>query len=229
MADASPDPPPSTPARDPPPPPAAPNPSSPLLLHPRREPFEHGLLPIPKLVFTDPIQALLPLKQKLLGRAPPHRAAPAPLAESLQISPDHARLVLDTLASVLHSDADPLVRAKPDEVESVGADVNDLVLFLYIQSYKKLLPRSHRDSAAVADVWPSTSAFDGYLSALSPLQLARSNSRRFTPSQADEEAHQLSYLQKHLANIISLLAEPVEGKEKNHWFLPWKDLSTLDC
>lgn len=32
------------------------------------------------------------------------------------------------------------------------------------------------------------------------------------PSQADDEAHQLSYLQKHLANIISLLAEPVEGE-----------------
>lgn len=31
------------------------------------------------------------------------------------------------------------------------------------------------------------------------------------PSQTDEEAHQLSYLQKHLANILSLLAEPVEG------------------
>lgn len=90
--------------------------------------------------------------------------------------------------------------------------MNDLVLFLYIQSYKKLLPRSHKDSAAVADVWPSTSAFDGYLSALSPLQLARSNSRRFVPSQADEETHQLSYLQKHLANIVSLLAEPVEGE-----------------
>lgn len=43
------------------------------------------------------------------------------------------------------------------------------------------------------------------------LQLVRSNSRRFMPSQADDEAHQLSYLQKHLANIISLLAEPVEG------------------
>lgn len=40
----------------------------------------------------------------------------------------------------------------------------------------------------------------------------RSNSRRFVPSQADEEAHQLSYLQKHLANLISLLAEPVEGE-----------------
>lgn len=40
----------------------------------------------------------------------------------------------------------------------------------------------------------------------------RSNSRRFMPSQVDEEAHQLSYLQKHLANILSLLAEPVEGE-----------------
>ena len=53
----------------------------------------------------------------------------------------------------------------------VGADVYDLILFLYIQSYKRLLPRTHKDSAAVADVWPSTSAFDGYLSALSPLQV----------------------------------------------------------
>lgn len=32
------------------------------------------------------------------------------------------------------------------------------------------------------------------------------------PSQADEEAHQLSYLQKHLGNIISLLADSVEGE-----------------
>lgn len=32
------------------------------------------------------------------------------------------------------------------------------------------------------------------------------------PSQADEEAHQLSYLQKHLGNIVSLLADCVEGE-----------------
>jgi len=32
------------------------------------------------------------------------------------------------------------------------------------------------------------------------------------PSQSDEEAHQLSYLQKHLSNILSLLAEPVDGE-----------------
>uniref|UniRef100_A0A6N2K0I0 Uncharacterized protein n=1 Tax=Salix viminalis TaxID=40686 RepID=A0A6N2K0I0_SALVM len=61
-----------------------------------------------------------------------------------------------------------------------------------------------------------------------------SNSRR--PSQADEEAHQLSYLKKHMANILSLLAEPVEGEgegegegeREREEFCPWKDLSTLD-
>ncbi|KAF4370732.1 hypothetical protein F8388_025111 [Cannabis sativa] len=183
------------------------------LIHPRREPFEHGLLPIPKLIFTDPTQTLIPLKQKLIEQSSPgQRVGSAAISEAFQISIDHARLVLDTLGSILHSDSDPLVKANPDEIDAVGADIHDLVLFLYIQSYKRLLPRTHKDSAAVADVWPSTSAFDGYLSALSPLQLVRSNSRRFVPSQADEEAHQLSYLQKHLANILSLLAEPVEGE-----------------
>ncbi|XP_077227551.1 uncharacterized protein LOC143860666 [Tasmannia lanceolata] len=44
-------------------------------------------------------------------------------------------------------------------------------------------------------------------------EFVHSNSRRFMPSQADEEAHQLSYLQKHLANILALLAEPLEGNE----------------
>ncbi|CAE6076603.1 unnamed protein product [Arabidopsis arenosa] len=198
------------------PPPSAPdpepNPNPNSVIHPRRVSFEHGLLPIQKLVFTDPIQTLAPVKQKLADAASNNRVGSAAIADVLQISGDHARLVLETLGSVLHSESDPLVRAKPEEVDSVGADLRDLILFLYIQSYKKLLPRTHKDSAAVADVWPSTSAFDGYLSALSPIQLVRSNSRRFMPSQADDEAHQLSYLQKHLANIISLLAEPVEGE-----------------
>lgn len=40
----------------------------------------------------------------------------------------------------------------------------------------------------------------------------RSNSRKFMPSQADEEAHQLSYLQKHIDNILSLLADSTEGE-----------------
>ncbi|MBA0848825.1 hypothetical protein Goshw_007645 [Gossypium schwendimanii] len=183
------------------------------ILHPRREPFEHGLLTIQKLIFNDPVQALTPLKQKFASPST-QRVDSAALAELLQISFDHSRLVLETLASVLHSESDPLVTALPDDVDSIGADLRDLILFLYIQSYKRLLPRSHKDSAAVADVWPSMSAFDGYLSALSPLQLVRSNSRRFMPSQADEEAHQLSYLQKHLANILSLLSEHVEGESE---------------
>ena len=143
-----------------------PNPSS--LIHPRREPFEHGLLPIPKLIFPDPTPTLIQLKQQLSTH---NRVNSSLLADSLQISTDHARLILDTLASVLHSDSDPLVKARPDEVDSAGADLRDLILFLYIQSYKKLLPRTHKDAASVADVWPSTSAFDGYLSALSPLQV----------------------------------------------------------
>ncbi|KAH0928351.1 hypothetical protein HID58_014078 [Brassica napus] len=260
------------------PPPSAPDPNPNPLIHPRRVSFEHGLLPIQKLAFTDPIQTLAPIKQKLADAASNNRVGSDAIAEALQISGDHARLVLETLGSVLHSEGDPLVRAKAEEVDSVGADLRDLVLFLYVQSYKKLMPRTHKDSAAVADVWPSTSAFDGYLSALSPIQanvrsnpqlegarilnafrtcfklyvsllcyvvsvlflsnctliwlvlprvlqqslyfdmlffphmLVRSNSRRFMPSQADDEAHQLSYLQKHLANIISLLGEPVEGE-----------------
>ncbi|KAL5791655.1 hypothetical protein ACOSP7_000249 [Xanthoceras sorbifolium] len=196
---------PSTSSREDPDP--TPTPTS--IIHPRRDPFEYGLLPIPKVIFTDPIQSLIPLKQKLLST---QRVNSEIIAESLQISVDHARLILDTLASVLHAESDPLVKVRAEEVDSVGADLRDLMLFLYIQSYKRLLPRTHKDSASVADVWPSTSAFDGYLSALSPLQLVRSNSRRFMPSQADEEVHQLSYLQKHMGNILSLLSEPTEGE-----------------
>ncbi|KAK8705295.1 hypothetical protein V6N13_048899 [Hibiscus sabdariffa] len=196
------------------------------LLRPRRVPFEHGLLPIQKLIFADPVQALSPLKQKLSSSSTLRVDSPA-LADALQISSDHARLILDTLASMLHSESDPLVNARPEDVDSVGADLRDLILFLYIQSYKRLLPRSHKDSASVADVWPSTSAFDGFLSALSPLQLVRSNTRRFMPSQADEEAHQLSYLQKHLANILSLLSEPVEGEGEDSQVLTMEGFEHL--
>ncbi|KAJ0743024.1 putative TBCC domain-containing protein [Helianthus annuus] len=199
----------------PPPPPEQP---PPLDLHPRREPFEHGLIPLQKLIFPDPTQTLTTLRTKLLQnplsttRHHPHRVHPNAVMETLQISPQHTRLLFNTIASVHPSVSDPIVTAKPDEVDSVGVNVYDLILFLYIQSYKRLLPKGHKDSPAIADVWPSNSAFDGFLSALTPLQLARGNVRRSTPSQADEEAHQLSYLHKHLGNIISLLAESVEGQ-----------------
>ncbi|PKA51332.1 hypothetical protein AXF42_Ash002695 [Apostasia shenzhenica] len=174
-----------------------------LLVHPRREPFEYGLLSIPKLIFTDGTVTLSLLKEKLLRRPvpAPHRVDAAALADALQISSSNADVALDTLLSVL-----------PCDPQDSAVDVVDLVLFLYIQSYKKLLPKTHKDSPAVADVWPSTSAFDGYLSALTPLQLKRNNSRRYMPSSADEEAHQLSYLYKHMANIVALLADSFEGK-----------------
>ncbi|XP_077211158.1 uncharacterized protein LOC143846572 [Tasmannia lanceolata] len=176
----------------------------PLLLHTRRQPFEYGLLPIPKLIFSDSTATLTLIKKKLLQSSSSSRINASGISETLQISIEIALLILDTLTSVLPSNSDS---------DSEGANVYDLILFLYIQSYKRLLPRTHKDSAAVADVWPSTSAFDGFLSVLSPLQLVRSNSRRFIPSQADEEAHHLSFLQKHLANILALLAEPVEGND----------------
>ncbi|KVH94712.1 CARP motif-containing protein [Cynara cardunculus var. scolymus] len=206
-----------TPAAAPPPEqPSSPSPPPPVYIHPRREPFEHGLIPLQKLIFTDATQTLTSLRDKLLQHPVasnyPHRIDSAVFSETLQISLEHARLVFDIIASVHPSDSDPLVTAKPDEVDSVGVNVYDLIIFLYIQSYKRLLPKGHKDSAAVADVWPSTSAFDGFLSALTPLQLARSNVRRSMPSQADEEAHQLSYLQKHLGNIISLLADSVDSQ-----------------
>ncbi|KAK1266836.1 hypothetical protein QJS04_geneDACA016326 [Acorus gramineus] len=186
---------------------------SPPLLRPRREPFEHGLLPIPKIIFADGAATLSSVKQKLIS-SDRRRVGSLEISESLGISSDDARLVLESLSAVLPSDSDPLASARTEDVDAVGAHVDDLILFLYIQSYKRLLPRSHKDSASVADVWPSTSAFDGYLSALSPLQLVRSNSRRFMPSQADEEAHQLSYLQKHIANMLALLADPVESNDE---------------
>ncbi|KAL3327134.1 hypothetical protein AABB24_037700, partial [Solanum stoloniferum] len=210
------------------PPPSTPSTAStpPVYIHPRREPFEHGLLPIPKLIFTDGAQTLIPIRDKLLSLSSgsTHRVNFEAIAEAFQISHDHARLVIETIASVLHSDSDPSVTAKTSEI---GVNVFDLMMFLYIQSYKRLLPKGHKDSAAVADVWPSTSAFDGFLSALSPLQLVRSNSRRSMPSQADEEAHQLSYLQKHLGNILSLLAESVEGDGEESLVLSMEKLEHL--
>ncbi|XAR70016.1 hypothetical protein NMG60_11001830 [Bertholletia excelsa] len=184
-------------------------------IRPRREVFEHALIPITKLVFTDGTQTLGRIKDKLVERSiqsPTHRVDALAICEILEISLEHARLVLETIGAVLHSYSDPLVTSMDSEIESVGVNVHDLILFLYVQSYKRLIPRTPKDLASMADVWPSTSAFDGFLSALSPLQLVRSNSRRCMPSQADEEAHHLSYLQKHLASILSLLADSVEAE-----------------
>ncbi|EPS74445.1 hypothetical protein M569_00304, partial [Genlisea aurea] len=180
-------------------------------LHARREPFEHGLLPIPKLIFTDGVQTLSNVKSALLSASSDERVNTEIVSAVLQIPIEHSCILMETLSAVLHDESDPLGRAKtPEEIGGIGANVFDLLVLLYIQSYKRLVPKGHKDSAAVADVWPSTSAFDGFLSALSPLQLVRSNSRKFMPSQTDEEAHQLSYLQKHVGNILALLADTTD-------------------
>ncbi|KAG6399522.1 hypothetical protein SASPL_141003 [Salvia splendens] len=141
-------------------------------LRPRRELFEHGLLPIPKLIFTDGAQALSQLKSALLSSDSDHRVNLDTLARVLQIPIDQSRLIIETISSVSHDESDPLLKAGiSKEIDAIGANVFDLLIFLYIQSYKRLLPKVHRDSAAVADVWPSTSAFDGFLSVLLPLQV----------------------------------------------------------
>lgn len=141
--------------------PNSPPPSTSLLILPRRESFEYGLLPIPNLIFNDGTLTLIPLRDKLLSVSP--RVDARTLAEALQISIGDADLVIETLFSVLPSDL-----GNGDER---GVDVYDLLVFLYVQSYKRLVPRPYKDASAVADVWPSMSAFDGCLSALSPLQV----------------------------------------------------------
>jgi TBCC domain-containing protein 1 len=172
MADEALDQPPdATPSPTPATPPVPATPSPTVLLRPRREAFEHGLLPIPKLIFPEGTlaQTLAQLKEKLAASAPDGRVRAAALAEALQIPQEQAALALATLAAVLPAE-DPALG--DGAVDGSAADIRDMLLFLYIQSYKRLVPRSaHKDSPVVADVWPSTSAFDGYLSALSPIQV----------------------------------------------------------
>ncbi|CAM6049575.1 unnamed protein product [Sphagnum compactum] len=190
-------------------------------LHVRREPFEYGILPLPSLLHNDVVGGLRTLRDKLLQQAPPistcggKRVATAAIAASLELSEAHAHLVLDSLASVLPEEGenvDPLAATPVTEIDSVGADVDDLLLYLYIQSYRRVPSRPHRDAAAVADVWPSTSAIDGFLPSISPLQVT-SIAKRLMPCQAEEEVHQLAYVQKHLPSLLALLAESTEDEE----------------
>lgn len=181
----------------------------------RREPFEYGLLPLPTLIFPDPLTALRELRNKLCSEDnltitlnPDGNASIdcAGIALALDLAEDEAQLVLETLTSVLPDPPRGTHRVTgPSCTEgALTVSFDDLVLFLYVQNYKKPPIRPHKDAAAVADVWPSTSAFDGFFSTLSPLQVK--TGRKSVPSQVDEEAHQLAYLQKHLPALLSLLA-----------------------
>ncbi|KAJ0922151.1 putative TBCC domain-containing protein [Helianthus annuus] len=192
------------------PPPEQPQPL-PLRLHPRREPFEHGLIPLQKLIFTDATQTLTSIRDKYSNLLTHTTEL------TLQLFPKPYRSHRNT--------RDWLLIPLPRFCTRIRIRLllpNRMRWMLL--SYKRLLVKGgHKDSAAVADVWPSTSAFDGFLSALTPLHmyecLVRSNSRRSMPSQSDEEAHQLSYLQKHIGNIISLWLTLWKVKAKNHWFV----------
>ncbi|KAG5032676.1 hypothetical protein JHK82_016251 [Glycine max] len=144
------------------------------MIHPRRESFKHGLLPILRLIFFDLAQTLIPLK-----------------------------LILETFTLILHSDSKPLIVAKLREIDYVDPDI---VLFLYIQSYKSFLLRTHKNSVVVADVWPSIFTFDDYLLlsrcfsdfvdliqkilvlVLNAIQLVSGHNRWGVASHVDEEA-----------------------------------------
>uniref|UniRef100_A0A453DRG8 Uncharacterized protein n=2 Tax=Aegilops tauschii subsp. strangulata TaxID=200361 RepID=A0A453DRG8_AEGTS len=80
-------------------------------------------------------QALAQLKAKLLAPGPGHVGA-AVLAEPLQIPADQAALALRALAAVLPGGDDD-----PTADGAWEADLHDVLLFLYIQSYKRLVPR----------------------------------------------------------------------------------------
>ncbi|CAI5472273.1 unnamed protein product [Closterium sp. Yama58-4] len=132
----------------------------------------------------------------------------------LKLSKDQARLVLDTLASVLPTgseDIDSLSDASPSDAAKIGTDVDLLLLFLFLQRYRRVPNRSSRDAAVLADVWPQgPSPFDSVSpTATSALQIKTSlaTRQRFQTGHAEEEQQQLSFLQKNLPAILQLLAE----------------------
>ena len=157
------------------------SPSNILLV--RREPFEYGLLPLPSLIFSDPVSSLQALRNKVMcsNLAETMNVANITItsqgiAQILDLSDEEAQLVLETLISVrqdskLDNTVLPSSSSPIDEEKHVSFD--DLLLFLYIQNYKKPPIRPHKDAASVADIWPSsTSAFDGSMPSLSPLQVS---------------------------------------------------------
>ena len=177
--------------------------SSSTLLRVRREPFEYGLLPLPMLIFPDPTTALRELRSKFISSdiseeaaaasaeeeeelgqhlpLSPHHIDADGLAHILDLSDEEALLVLETLTSVLPDTPPFSEKGTPSSSSSSSSAgkpapvicLDDLILFLYIQGYKKPPIRPHKAAAAsVAEVWPSTSAFDRLISTLSPLQVS---------------------------------------------------------
>ncbi|GJP51269.1 hypothetical protein CLOM_g10442 [Closterium sp. NIES-68] len=201
-------------------------------LHVRREPFDFGLLPIPAIASYKEAstETLKLLRQRLIdaslnsegpsSTSPTRDGSQEPrvtcdaIESCLKLSKDQARLVLDTLASVLPTgseDIDSLSDASPSDAAKVGTDVDLLLLFLFLQRYRRVPNRSSRDAAVLADVWPQgPSPFDSVSpTATSALQIKTSlaTRQRFQTGHAEEEQQQLSFLQKNLPSILQLLAE----------------------
>ncbi|CAI5486250.1 unnamed protein product [Closterium sp. Naga37s-1] len=201
-------------------------------LHVRREPFDFGLLPIPAIASYKEAstETLKLLRQRLIdaslnsegasttsptrdGSQEPRVTCEA-IESCLKLSKDQARLVLDTLASVLPTgseDIDSLSYASPSDAAKIGTDVDLLLLFLFLQRYRRVPNRSSRDAAVLADVWPQgPSPFDSVSpTATSALQIKTSlaTRQRFQTGHAEEEQQQLSFLQKNLPAVLQLLAE----------------------
>ena len=152
------------------------------LLSVRREPFEYGLLPLPSIIFSDPASSLQALRNKIISLNLAESTSVTNVtitcqgvAQLLDLSDEEAELVLETLVSVRENSKLDRNILSPSSSSCIDLDKQvkfyDLLLFLYIQNYKKPPIRPHKDAALVADVWPSTSAFDGSIPILSPLQV----------------------------------------------------------
>eukprot|EP00850_Spirogloea_muscicola_P006209 SM000029S10504 [mRNA] locus=s29:521449:524493:+ [translate_table: standard] len=80
--------------------------------------------------------------------------------------------------------------------------------------YKRVPHRPYKDPTTTADVWPSVSAFDAFaLIPSSPLTIRTSARPRSMPGQAEEEAHQLAFVAKHVLALLSLLADPASSSD----------------
>eukprot|EP00897_Mesotaenium_endlicherianum_P003018 jgi/Mesen1/2744/ME000169S01914 len=211
--------------------------SEPPWVHVRREPFDYGLLPLPSLMHNDGVPALRQLRSEIFAKAvaspSPDPASPSSssasyspaspriklsdIASALGLTEGQAHLVLDALASVLPADAldEPSGQVPSTEVDSPGANIDYLIIFLFIQVYRRVPHRPHKDATVLADVWPQPpSPFDNYPPASNNMAQIKSTSiakQRSMPGQAEEEAHQLAFVQKNLPSLLGLLAEDVDS------------------
>ncbi|CAI5995088.1 unnamed protein product [Closterium sp. NIES-65] len=138
------------------------------------------------------------------GKTKPH---PQPPARGIPARRQFPASVLPTGSE----DIDSLSDASPSDAAKIGTDVDLLLLFLFLQRYRRVPNRSSRDAAVLADVWPQgPSPFDSVSpTATSALQIKTSlaTRQRFQTGHAEEEQQQLSFLQKNLPAVLQLLAE----------------------